>query len=156
MGDNDAAMRDFATALVQLSALQGGNGQNHMPPVTGVGDSVTVVATGGQVPSHTSMKVMWYTFAVRQPTQSCYRSAAICTIQTSAEVDQVERNAVAIEELKKGQAELEENFLSFQRQVDEESREFRSYVENRFDHLEALIMNWHQYGMAKEDELVKY
>ena len=156
MGDNDAAMRDIAVALVQLSALWGGNGQNHIPPVTGVGDLVTVVVTGAQVPNRTFMAETRYPSVVRRPTQSCYRSAAVCTIQTSAEVDQVERNAVAIEELRKGQAELEENFLSFQRQVDEESREFRSYMENKFDHLEALIMNWHQYGLAKEDELVKY
>ena len=154
MGDNDAAMRDIAVALVQLSALQGGNKQNHIPPVTGVGDSVTVVATGAQVPNCTFMAETMYPSAARL--QSCYRSAAVCTIQTSAEVDQVERNAVAIEELKRGQAELEEKFLSFQRQVDEESREFRSFVENKFDHLEALIMNWHQYGLTKEDESVKY
>ena len=155
MGDNDAAMRDIAVALVQLSALQGGNKQNHIPPVTGVGDSVTVVATGAQVPNRTFMAETRYPFAVRQPTQSCYRSVAICTIQTSAEVDQVEQNAVAIE-VKKGQAELEENFLSFQRQVDEESREFRSYVENRFDHLEALIVNQHHYELDEPIESEQY
>ena len=153
MGDNDAAMQDIAVALVQLGALQGGNGQNHIPPVTGVGDSVKVVATGAQVPKRKSMAVVRYPFAVRRPTQSCYRSAVICTIQTSAGVDQVERNAVAIE-LKKGQAELERNW-SFQQPVGKESQEFRYYMENRFDHLEALIMNWHQYEPVKEDELVK-
>ena len=154
MGDNDAAMRDIAAALVQLNTLQSGNGRNHIPPVTGVGDSVTVVATGAQVPNRTFMVETRYPSAVRPPTQS-YRSAAVCTIQTSAGVDQVERNAVAIEELQIGQAGLKENFLSFQQQVEKEFRKFRSYVENRFDHLEALIMNWHQYEPVKEDELVK-
>ena len=149
MGDKDAAMRDIAAALVQLSTLQGGDGQNHIPPVTGVGDLVTVVVTGAQVPNRTFMAETRYPSAVRLPTQFCYRTAAGCTIQTSAGVDQVERNLVTIEELKKGQAELEANFLSFQQQVEEESREFRSYVESWFDHLEALIVNQHHY---KPDE----
>ena len=153
MGDNDAAMRDIAVALVQLSALQGGNKQNHIPPVTGVGDSVTVVATGAQVPNCTFMAETMYPSAARL--QSCYRSAAVCTIQTSAEVDQVERNAVAIEELKQGQAELEENW-SFQQQVDKESQEFRSYMENRFDHLEALIVNQHHYEPDGPGESEQY
>ena len=156
MGDNDAAMRDVAAVLVRLRALQGGNGQNHIPTVREIGDSITVDATDAEVPNRTFMAETRYPSAVRLPTQFCYRTAAGCTIQTSAGVDQVERNLVTIEELKKGQAELEENFLSFQQLVEKESRKFRSYVENRFDHLEALIMNWHQYELAKEDELVKY
>ena len=156
MGDNDAAMRDIAAEQVQLSALKSGNGQNYIPPVTGVGDLFTIVAACAQVPDHASMAITRYLYAVRLPTQSCQSSAAVFIMQTSASLKQVKRYAIAVEELKVGQAKQEKNILSFQQQVEKESRKFRSYVENRFDHLEALIMNWHQYEPVKEDELVKY
>ena len=131
MGDKDAAMQNIAAALVQLSALRGGNGQNHIPPVTGVGDLVTVVVTGAQVPNRTFMAK--YPSAVRLPTQSCQSSAAVFIMQTSDSLEQVKRYAIAVEELKVGQVELEENFLSFQQQVNEESHEF--------DRFAALILN---------------
>ena len=87
MGDNDAAMRDIAAALVKLSALQGGNGQNHIPPVAGVGDSVTVVATGAQVPNRTFMAETRYPLAVRLLMQSCQNLASGYIIQTSTSVE---------------------------------------------------------------------
>ena len=81
------------------------------------------------------------------------RSNAARFIQTSAEVDQVERNAIAIEELKAGQMELEESFISLQQQVEEESQEFRSYVESKFDRLEALILSqYHEPDESSEFE----
>ena len=125
MGDNDAAMRDFATALVQLSALQGGNGQNHMPPVTGVGDLVTVVAKGAQVPNRTFMAEARYPSAVRLPTQSCQDSAAVLIMQTSVSIDQVARYTIAIDK-----SEEEE----------EESHEF--------DRFAALILNHESEGKS--------
>ena len=68
------------------------------------------------------MAASGYPSAIRPPKQSLPRSNAVFSIQTSAEVDQVELNAVAIEELKAGQAELKESFLSFQQQVEEVPR----------------------------------
>ena len=133
MGDKDAAMQNIAAALVQLSALRGGNGQNHIPPVTGVGDLVTVVVTGAQVPNRTFMAETKYPSAVRLPTQSCQSSAAVFIMQTSDSLEQVKRYAIAVEELKVGQVELEENFSSFQQQVNEESHEFGRFA--------ALILN---------------
>ena len=97
-----------------------------------------------------SMAASRYTSAIRPP-----RSKAVCGIQTSAEVDQVELNAVAIEELRAGQAELEESFMSFQQQVEEESQEFRSYVESKFDRLEALILSQH-HEMDESSEFEEY
>ena len=126
MGDNDAAMRDIA-------ALQGGSGQNHIQTVTGVGDLVTVVSTGAQVPNRTFMAETRYPSAVRLPTQSCQSSAAVFIMQTSDSLEQVKRYAIAVEELKVGQVELEENFSSFQQQVNEESHEFGRFA--------ALILN---------------
>ena len=140
MGDNFAAMRDIATALVQLSALQGGNGQNHIPPVTGVGDLFTIVAACAQVPDHASMAITRYLYAVRLPTQSCQSSAAVFIMQTSDSLEQVKRYAIAVEELKVGQVELEENFSSFQQQVNEESHEF--------DRFAALILNHESEGKS--------
>ena len=67
-------------------------------------------------------------------------------------MDQVKRNALAIGELTAGQAELEQSFLSFQRQVEEESSEFRSYMESRFNHLEALILSQHQQEQSESGE----
>ena len=55
----------------------------------------------------TSMAASKYPSAIRPSRQSHLRPAAACTVQTSASVDQVERNALAIE-LTAGQAELEE------------------------------------------------
>ena len=74
MGDNDAAMRDVAAVLVRLRALQGGNGQNHIPTVREIGDSITVDATDAEVPNRTFMAETRYPLAVRlQPWKKVYR-----------------------------------------------------------------------------------
>ena len=104
----------------------------------------------------TSMAASKYPSAIRPSRQLHLRPAAACTIQTSASVDQVKRNALAIGELTAGQAELEQSFLSFQRQVEEESSEFRSYMESRFNHLEALILSQHQQGPGESCEFERY
>ena len=116
------------------------------------GDLVAAAAACAHVSTLSSMAAAQYPSRIRPPQQSHPRSDAACFIQTIAEVDQVERNAVAIEELRAGQAELEESFLSFQQQVEEESHEFRSYVEGKFDRLQALIVNWHHYGPNELNE----
>ena len=107
-------------------------------------------------PTSTSMAATKYPSRIRPQRQSHPRSDAACFIQTSAGVDQVERNAVAIEELRAGQAELEESFLSFQQQVEEESQEFRSYVESKFDYLEALIVNRQHHKSDESSEFEEY
>ena len=147
MGDNNSNLRDMAAALDQLNAIQIG-GQSHIPPVTGVGDSITVVATGAQVPNRTLMAETRYPSAVRLPTQSCQSSAAVFIMRTSASLEQVKRCAIAVEELMVGRAGMEENFSSFQQQVNEESREFCSCMENRFDHFAALILNHESEGKS--------
>ena len=86
------------------------------------GDLVAAVAACAGVSTSTSMAATKYPSRIRPQRQSHPRSDAACFIQTSAEVDQVERNVVAIEELKAGQAELEVSFLSVQQQVEEVPR----------------------------------
>ena len=71
--------------------------------VTGEGDLVAAAAACAHVSTLSSMAAAQYPSRIRPPQQSHPRSDAACFIQTIAEVDQVERNAVAIEELKAGQ-----------------------------------------------------
>ena len=123
---------------------------------TAEGNSVAALATCARVSTHTSMAATKYPIAVQPPRQSHPGFEVACAIQTSAEVDQVGRNAVAIEELKAGQMELEESFLSFQQQVEEESHEFRSYVESKFDRLEALIVKRHHQELDESGEFEQY
>ena len=124
--------------------------------VVGEGDLVVAAAACAHVSTLTSMAATKYPSRIRPPQQSHLRSDAMCTIQTNAEVDQVERNAVAIEELRAGQVELEESFFSFQQQVEEESQEFRSYVESKFDYLEALIVNRQHHKTDESSEFKEY
>ena len=111
------------------------------------GDSVSSVGAYARVSALTS------TSASRQSHPS---AATVCTLQTSASYDQVERNAIAIQELTDGLAELEEDFLSFQQQVEEDFNEQRSYMETRFDYLEALILSRQSPESGEADEFEQY
>ena len=115
--------------------------------VKGEGDSVSSVGAYARLSALTSTAA---------PRQSHPSAATVCTLQTSASYDQVERNAIAIQELTDGLAELEKDFLSFQQQVEEDFNEQRAYMESRFDYLEALILNRQSPESGEADEFEQY
>ena len=100
------------------------------------GDLVRTVAASANVSTLTSMAATEYPHAPRSPRQS-QQQAAVCNYQVDDDIDYIQQNSTAIEELKAGQAQLEEQFSSFQQ-----------YVVDRLDHLESLIL-----GQAAQQSL---
>ena len=91
-------------------------------------DSVKTVAASAKVSTPTLMAATRHPHAPRSPRQS-QQQAAVCSYQVDTDIDYIQQNSAAIEELKAGQAQLEEEFSAFQQ-----------YVIDRFDHIESLIL----------------